>query len=345
MPALPAKTLWSKVNAVLPRETVMLSKQDEVHPSVVDIPDLETFRIYVWTLTQDRSKQGRPLGVFKIQLILPGQGAGERGSLDLDSMPTALLGYSADFGVFVGWEARLYTDFGYSANVQVRDDLLVEARDSGWAVAPPRTAQGQDEVRVAFRPAHLQRFLTASAEADRIGQEGTAREAYFLSRVPKVAIDDAPSEPNALVAYIESARRMISVKRAVRSSSFAQHVKLEFDYACAVCLTQINIVEAAHIVPVSEGGPDEVWNGIALCPNHHRLFDSRLLLIDPELVVRVDQTIVEFLTESGKGSGIEILQSHDGHGLRKPSFWNADNALRTCMCDALRTIFYQSGIS
>ncbi len=29
-------------------------------------------------------------------------------------------------------------------------------------------------------------------------------------------------------------------------------------------------LETHHIVPVSEGGPDELWNMIALCPDHHR---------------------------------------------------------------------------
>ncbi|WP_424347637.1 HNH endonuclease [Kocuria sp. CH-021] len=46
---------------------------------------------------------------------------------------------------------------------------------------------------------------------------------------------------------------------------------------CAVCgLEEAFILEAAHVVPDSEGGPSDVANGQLLCPNHHRALDAGL---------------------------------------------------------------------
>lgn len=35
-------------------------------------------------------------------------------------------------------------------------------------------------------------------------------------------------------------------------------------------------VEAAHIIPYARGGSDRAWNGLWLCPKHHRMTEGRL---------------------------------------------------------------------
>src|SRR5262249_32082854 len=156
----------------LPPDSTFETQLDLVRPAVVSIPGLGKERIYLWTLTADRSAgRARPQGEHKIQLILPEQPRGTRGSLDEDRLHTALLGFSPEFGVFAAWEARFYRSFGYSANVQAREEMLIEARDYGWAVAPPRT-QKNDEVRVAFTPANLITFLRACRSADQRHLDG-----------------------------------------------------------------------------------------------------------------------------------------------------------------------------
>jgi putative restriction endonuclease len=50
------------------------------------------------------------------------------------------------------------------------------------------------------------------------------------------------------------------------------------------------VVEAAHIRPVEDGGPDDLTNGLALCPTHHRLFDKGYLRLQagPNLLIEVN---------------------------------------------------------
>lgn len=83
--------------------------------------------------------------------------------------------------------------------------------------------------------------------------------------------DPALTEDN--VEYTESRRR-------VRDASFTENVREAYDERCAVCSARrvapdgSTEVEAAHIYPKSEGGPDVVQNGIALCRLHHWAFDA-----------------------------------------------------------------------
>ncbi len=340
MPALPNRVIHAKLRAALPQGTRFASGPEDVHPAIVHIPGFGGVRIYLWTLTADRSTEGaRPPGEFKIQIILPDMGA--RGDIETADLPTSLLGYSPDFGAFVAWEARLYRNVAYSANVQVRDPLLTEARDTGWAVASPRRLRRGDgeEVRVAFTPGNLFHYLRVSRAADQRDLRGRRREAFMLSQTPNAAggLRTLPREDAALDEFVEQQRKRTRATRLARLATFGPKVKEQYDHACALCGLQLEIVEGAHVVPAYEAeSRDEVWNGIAFCPNHHALFDARVFVVGPDLRARVDHAVAEFLRESGRARGLDALTRLDGHRLARPKFWMADADLTRRMQAALR---------
>jgi putative restriction endonuclease len=76
--------------------------------------------------------------------------------------------------------------------------------------------------------------------------------------------------------------------RPFRDAAFATAVKSAYDNRCAVTGLKIingggrSEVQAAHIRPVSEAGPDSVRNGIALCGTVHWMFDRGLLSVDDD---------------------------------------------------------------
>ena len=95
-------------------------------------------------------------------------------------------------------------------------------------------------------------------------------------------------------------------ERAVRDTAFSRRVRALYDNRCAACGARrlspegVPEVEAAHVYPVAEGGPDDLRNGIALCRTHHWAFDHgwfaatddrRILVADaddpPETVARL----------------------------------------------------------
>ena len=84
----------------------------------------------------------------------------------------------------------------------------------------------------------------------------------------------------------EIADRKIStslVTRKVRSSNFRKEVIKTHGNNCACCeISIIELIEAAHIIPVELDGNDHPLNGIPLCANHHLAFDSFLFAINPE---------------------------------------------------------------
>ena len=45
---------------------------------------------------------------------------------------------------------------------------------------------------------------------------------------------------------------------------------------CEIC-GESRALNIAHIIPRSEGGPDDDWNLLFLCANHHYLFDNNIL--------------------------------------------------------------------
>jgi putative restriction endonuclease len=336
MAGLPQPVLHAKLRAALPVGTTF-STSDETRPADAKIPRFGIARIYLWTVTHVESSD-RPPDEFKIQLILPGQTRKKRGTLEMSRKEsTFLLGYSPDYGVFVGWEARLHSDFSFSAAVQVKEVLLDDARSNGWAVAKSRRVEGGEEIRVAFTPGNLYRYLVLTKAADKASHFGNRREAFFLAHTPNVSKLKLPGDTK-LGQFIMAMRRKIIVERFERDAKFGPLIKKQFDFACAVCGTQLEIVEGAHIIPVSvQDSKDEMWNGIALCPNHHKLFDACAFIITPNFRVMIDNATIEFFRESHRDGGLrDALTSLDARNVRKPLFFTRDERLQRKMFQALQ---------
>ncbi len=79
--------------------------------------------------------------------------------------------------------------------------------------------------------------------------------------------------------------------RPFRDAAFSSVVRSAYDNTCA--MTGLKIingggrpeVQAAHIRPVAEAGPDSVRNGIALCGTIHWMFDRGLLSLGDDFTI------------------------------------------------------------
>jgi putative restriction endonuclease len=87
---------------------------------------------------------------------------------------------------------------------------------------------------------------------------------------------ETSSEPQ----LTEGGERFATARRRVRDSDFTSAVRDAYERTCVVCGSSRETptgepeVEAAHVYPKSEGGADDVRNGVALCKLHHWAFDS-----------------------------------------------------------------------
>ncbi|MCY0940866.1 HNH endonuclease [Streptomyces sp. H34-S5] len=113
-----------------------------------------------------------------------------------------------------------------------------------------------------------------------------------------------------LTALDEAAYGPAQRKRRARRAGFAEEVLQAYAYACAFCgfdgaLGRNPVgLEAAHVRWHSQGGPDEVNNGLALCSLHHTLFDLGVLGLLPDLRIQVSQL---YVARSQSGQTIDAL--------------------------------------
>ena len=75
-------------------------------------------------------------------------------------------------------------------------------------------------------------------------------------------------------------KSQITKNIALRARGFRQVIIESYDFKCAVCGLKLYSpktyqweVEAAHIIPHSYDGKDDIWNGLSLCRFHHWAFD------------------------------------------------------------------------
>ncbi|HTT98439.1 MAG TPA: HNH endonuclease [Rhizomicrobium sp.] len=178
-----------------------------------------------------------------------------------------LLGY-AQIGVrpllvAVDGLSRLGREARFS--ILFHQDLLTTAAQNGWA----EYISGTDERIFAMYPKLFPIFI----EALQSGAYPATDE-----MISAVAASGIAQEDTSLAA--DRARRVGTM--LVRSSAFRKHVCDAYDRKCAMCGLGIDMVEGAHILPASApNSPDKVWNGVALCPNHHAAFDKHYIWVDP----------------------------------------------------------------
>lgn len=144
----------------------------DIKPFELDlIPPLpQRVRVYMYNAT--RPPGGRPLGEHKVQLIVPGQRRGQRGTFNNgDGRIILLIGYAAEEDVFVLWDAGLYTDFAWSRNVQVKSETIIQASAGKLATQErqlrPPSGRAIVETVLAVKPRSLMEAVVRRMELTR----------------------------------------------------------------------------------------------------------------------------------------------------------------------------------
>ena len=137
-------------------------------------------------------------------------------------------------------------------------------------------------------------------------------------------LDKIDADTRALLAdasnHSERRIEQILLNRKVREANFRRTVCAAYEDTCA--FTKLRIingggraeVQAAHILPVQDGGPDIIQNGLALSATAHWLFDRHLVSVSEEyqLLVADNRIPSEFRNLSPeKSDQIHLpLESH-----------------------------------
>jgi putative restriction endonuclease len=98
-------------------------------------------------------------------------------------------------------------------------------------------------------------------------------------------------EPSAV--YKTKAMNFDDEEVFVRSGVFKKEIPRIYNYTCSISGmriisdSEIQMIDACHIVPFSESHDDTITNGISLCPNLHRAFDRGLISLDSDYRVLI----------------------------------------------------------
>jgi putative restriction endonuclease len=145
--------------------------------------------------------------------------------------------------------------------------LFRQAQEFGWA-EPYRNNNG--DLHWAFFPQLLPTFIEQYENGIRL----SPKEVQIA--VAGAGLVDQPEEVTA------AARARAAATRLIRDAKFGKEVVAAYEHRCAMCGLNLGLIAGAHIFPVSApGSNDHPTNGLALCENHHRAFDSHRIWVHP----------------------------------------------------------------
>ena len=234
-----------------------------------------TLLVYIWNLTHGGGR--RDANEFRIQVT----------GVDLikteKDTQTLLLGWSESLGVFAGFDPSKHraSMIGRSPSIQIQRAALEKARSNGFCPY----ARDNNEVAIAFRPDFFIPYVLGAPELHQT--DAAVLESKALSRISSeeaVDFDLADIQPK------ERRQVLQTVNRKIRDARFRANVLRAYSHRCCMCGVQLDLLDAAHIIPVEhKRGTDEIKNGLSLCALHHRAFDHALVTVRTDYAIACSQ--------------------------------------------------------
>jgi putative restriction endonuclease len=213
-----------------------------------------------------------------------------------EGVKTLLLGWEQDEQMFAGFDVtkHLISMSGRSPSLQVRRETVNEAKSKAFF---PQTRDNQ-EIAIAFRPDFFTTYVQELEDLHKAAQQ--PEELRHLEQIASTSIEhkirDIPAGPRRTVLQ--------RINRKVRDARFRQNVLTAYGNRCAVSGMQLDLVDAAHIIPVDhERGTDELKNGLCLSALHHRAFDNGLIGIKRDYSVIINERGMSVLRSIGWDGG------------------------------------------
>lgn len=241
---------------------IVLSQAQPFRLSIFDSNTTLVVLCYIWNMTHG----GYPRNPNELRIQITGV---DLFRIEAD-VKTLLLGWSEDERMFAGFDVTKHriSMKGRSPSLQVRRETLQTAKIKDFF---PQIRGNQENV-IAFRPEFFVAYVLELEDF-----HGVAKRPADTKRLERIAtsdselqIKDVPVGPRRIV--------MEKIKRKVRDARFRKNVVAAYGFRCAMSDMQLDLLDAAHIIPVEHPkGTDEIRNGLCLSALHHRAFDQGLI--------------------------------------------------------------------
>lgn len=253
--------------------------------------------------------------------------------------PTLLLGYYSPEDFFVGFDpttvpigAKTQLSVGYVS-------LRVMKRSKREGMTFDRDRRGR--IAVGVRGDMLVAYALNAVDIHHVADDD---ELLQLLQTAAGAFKDHSRSADDLEQRITklSDRRKRLLRRVrlfSRDGGFRDRVLSAYESRCAVSGMQLGLVDAAHILPVcAPGSTDMVNNGVPLLPNYHRAFDTGLIFLTDDYVMKINEPRARSLNDEGLSRGLQEFRQTLGK-IRLPTerhHWPDPNMIK--QANAVRKI-------
>ena len=216
------------------------------------------------------------------------------------SSTVIVLGYYADKKVFTAWNPFLLNPrFNRKDTISVYSRFSVQETASTIGISTYKDTENQNII--SFKPSYLGLYL------ENLDKIHLLNERSLLELIQESDKSNLKNQDQSL--NIEGKDITITHTRYSRDPRFRKKVYDAYDYKCAMCGMQLELIEAAHIVPHShEKGTDDISNGICLCVLHHKAYDNSLIYFNSEYKIKINESKMDYMCKLGLDSGLHILQ-------------------------------------
>lgn len=240
-----------------------------------------------------------------------------------EQLKNSKVGYSPIFigfyekgTVFVAWPAKYIFSLSFetTGSVYARKSHFDKVNDYGADIRKQPVRNLQEDTTIIALPGNALGLYLENSELFHKVEEETDLQTLVQSASKLIDKTSKYSEEQIDYKFLLKGRRekktIISKRIAYsRNPKFTRDVIQAYNGQCAICKKQLNIVQAAHIVPHSHDRcQDTVNNGIALCVEHHALYDSTLLLPDKDKKLFLNEERVLFLKEINQTNGLDAIK-------------------------------------
>lgn len=209
-----------------------------------------------------------------------------------------VLGYFPDSRVFTAWDPfRMRDRFNAKATISLysRFSIVEKSINSGISLY----IDNKNQHVISFKPEYLGLYL------ENFKNIHHANEKDLFELINK---SDSINYDGGAIEFTDSVGEKLTITKAqpYRDPKFRDSIYKAYDRRCAICGIQLNLVEAAHIVPHShEKGTDDVKNGVCLCSLHHNAYDQSLIYFTENYTINFNNDKINYLEKIQRDSGIK----------------------------------------
>lgn len=146
-------------------------------------------------------------------------------------------------------------------------------------------------VGIGYVPGTTQQLFDVRFPVYLIGEEPLQHQ-FVVALEPGQEI--IPTGEPAVVQEIVKRYNERIVKVRYHQPLFRARVIHAYQERCAICrLPFMELLEAAHIRPDSQGGSAKISNGMSLCKIHHGAYDADIIGISPDYKIHVRESVLQ----------------------------------------------------